>query len=214
METIELQQTLPEVFAGRDSIISDVWHRQVAFQRGKTYLVEAVSGTGKSSLCSFIYGYRKDYQGIICFDGENVKNFSVSRWVEIRKRSLSMLFQELRLFPELTAWENVQLKNSLAGYCKRKQIEDWFSRLGISDKWDQQIGKMSFGQQQRVAFVRALCQPFDFIFLDEPVSHLDDGNGKIMADILHEEAEKQGAGIIVTSIGKHIPLNYDRVLSL
>ena len=191
METIELQQTLPEVFAGRDSIISDVWHRQVAFQRGKTYLVEAVSGTGKSSLCSFIYGYRKDYQGIICFDGENVKNFSVSRWVEIRKRSLSMLFQELRLFPELTAWENVQLKNSLTGYCKRKQIEDWFSRLGISDKWDQQIGKMSFGQQQRVAFVRALCQPFDFIFLDEPVSHLDDGNGKIMADILHEEAEKQ-----------------------
>lgn len=214
METIELQQTLPEVFAGRDSIISDVWHRQVAFQRGKTYLVEAVSGTGKSSLCSFIYGYRKDYQGIICFDGENVKNFSVSRWVEIRKRSLSMLFQELRLFPELTAWENVQLKNSLTGYCKRKQIEDWFSRLGISDKWDQQIGKMSLGQQQRVAFVRALCQPFDFIFLDEPVSHLDDGNGKIMADILHEEAEKQGAGIIVTSIGKHIPLNYDRVLSL
>lgn len=214
METIELQQTLPEVFAGRDSIISDVWHRQVAFQRGKTYLVEAVSGTGKSSLCSFIYGYRKDYQGIICFDGENVKNFSVSRWVEIRKRSLSMLFQELRLFPELTAWENVQLKNSLTGYCKRKQIEDWFSRLGISDKWDQQIGKMSFGQQQRVAFVRALCQPFDFIFLDEPVSHLDDGNGKIMADILHEEVEKQGAGIIVTSIGKHIPLNYDRVLSL
>ena len=214
METIELQQTLPEVFAGRDSIISDVWHRQVAFQRGKTYLVEAVSGTGKSSLCSFIYGYRKDYQGIICFDGENVKKFSVSRWVEIRKRSLSMLFQELRLFPELTAWENVQLKNSLTGYCKRKQIEDWFSRLGISDKWDQQIGKMSFGQQQRVAFVRALCQPFDFIFLDEPVSHLDDGNGKIMADILHEEAEKQGAGIIVTSIGKHIPLNYDRVLSL
>lgn len=214
METIELQQTLPEVFAGRDSIISDVWHRQVAFQRGKTYLVEAVSGTGKSSLCSFIYGYRKDYQGIICFDGENVKNFSVSRWVEIRKRSLSMLFQELRLFPELTAWENVQLKNSLTGYCKRKQIEDCFSRLGISDKWDQQIGKMSFGQQQRVAFVRALCQPFDFIFLDEPVSHLDDGNGKIMADILHEEAEKQGAGIIVTSIGKHIPLNYDRVLSL
>lgn len=214
METIELQQTLPEGFAGRDSIISDVWHRQIAFQRGKAYLVEAVSGTGKSSLCSFIYGYRKDYQGIICFDGENVKNFPVSRWVEIRKRSLSLLFQELRLFPELTAWENVQLKNSLTGHCKRKQIEDWFSRLGILDKWNQQIGKMSFGQQQRVAFVRALCQPFDFIFLDEPVSHLDDGNGRIMADILHEEAEKQGAGIIVTSIGKHIPLNYDRVLSL
>ena len=47
MDTIELQQTLPEVFAGRDGIVSDVWHRQVAFQKGKMYLIEAASGTGK-----------------------------------------------------------------------------------------------------------------------------------------------------------------------
>ena len=72
MNTIELQQTLPEVFAGRDGINSDVWHRQVNFQRGKSYLIEATSGTGKSSLCSYIYGYRNDYQGIICFDGNNI----------------------------------------------------------------------------------------------------------------------------------------------
>ena len=70
------------------------------------------------------------------------------------------------------------------------------------------------GQQQRVAFVRGLCQPADFFFLDEPVSHLDDGNGQIMARILKEEAARQGAGVIVTSIGKHLPLEYDRVLSL
>ena len=77
MDTIELQQTLPEVFAGRDGIVSDVWHRQVAFQKGKMYLIEAASGTGKSSLCSFIYGYRTDYQGIITFDGENVRKLTV-----------------------------------------------------------------------------------------------------------------------------------------
>ena len=46
METIELQQTLPEVFAGRDRVISDVWHREIAFQKGKIYLLEAASGTG------------------------------------------------------------------------------------------------------------------------------------------------------------------------
>ena len=96
MNTIELQQTLPEVFAGRDGINSDVWHRQVNFQRGKSYLIEATSGTGKSSLCSYIYGYRNDYQGIICFDGNNIRNFSVEQWVDLRKTSLSMLFQELQ----------------------------------------------------------------------------------------------------------------------
>ena len=134
MHVIELQQVLPEVFAGNDRITSDVWHRQLAFQKGQKYLVEAASGTGKSSLCSFIYGYRKDYQGILSFDGENIRNISVSRWVEIRKRSLSMLFQELRLFEELTAWENVQLKNSLTGYKKRSEIRQWFEELGIADK--------------------------------------------------------------------------------
>ena len=214
METIEMQHTLPEVFAGKDAVISDVWHRQIAFQKGKIYLLEAASGTGKSSLCSFIYGYRKDYQGIIAFDGQNIRNLSVREWVNIRKRSLGMLFQELRLFSELTALENVRLKNSLTGYCSRKQIDEWFSRLGIDGKKDEKIGRMSFGQQQRVAFVRALCQPFDFLFLDEPVSHLDDGNGRVMADILREEVSKRGAGAVVTSIGKHLPLEYDRVLKL
>lgn len=214
MNTIELQQTLPAVFADRDHIVSDVWHKQVVFQKEKICLIEAASGTGKSSLCSFIYGYRKDYQGIIAFDGENIRKYTVNSWVRIRKESLSMLFQELRLFPELTAGENVMLKNALTKYAKRTQIEDWFEQLGIADKWNQKIGHMSYGQQQRVAFIRALCQPFDFIFLDEPISHLDDGNSRVMAMILAEEVHERGAGAIITSIGKHPDLKYDRVMKL
>ena len=117
----------PAVFAGRDSIISDVWHQSLTLKRGEAYLVEAASGTGKSSLCSYVYGYRNDYQGIICFDGKNIRTLSVRDWVEIRKCSISMLFQELRLFTELTAWENVQLKNSLTGFKSKKE-----SRLGLN----------------------------------------------------------------------------------
>ncbi len=214
VKTIELQQTLPEVFAGCDSVVSDVWHKHVAFSKGQTCLIEAASGTGKSSLCSFVYGYRKDYQGIISFDGENIRSLSAGQWVEIRKRSLSILFQELRLFEELTAWENVQIKNNLTGFCDKKRIIRWFEELGIADKREEKVGRMSFGQQQRVAFVRALCQPFDFILLDEPVSHLDDGNAVIMSRILAEETGRQGAGVIVTSIGKHLLMDYDRVMRL
>ena len=214
MNIITLQQTLPQVFADRDTIVSDVWHQSLELKKGEKVLIEAASGTGKSSFCSYIYGYRDDYQGIICFDGKNIKSLSVSEWMEIRKTSLSMLFQELRLFTELTAWENVQIKNSLTGFKQKKEIKQWFEALGIVDKWNTPLGKLSFGQQQRVALVRALCQPFDFIFLDEPVSHLDDENGQIMAAILTEEAEKQGAGIVVTSIGKHLELDYHKTLKL
>ena len=82
--------------------------------------------------------------------------------------------------------------------------------LGIADKVDAKIGRMSFGQQQRVAMMRALCQPFDFILADEPISHLDDNNSRIMMT----EAKEQGAGVIVTSIGKHMDLNYEHIFRL
>ena len=214
MNRIELHAVLPEVFSGRDGIISDVWHREVTFEKGKKYLVEAASGTGKSSLCSFVYGYRNDYQGLICFNGENIKKYSVERWVELRRNHLSMLFQELRLFGELTAYENIRLKNSLTGYCKPKQVEEWLERLGVADKRNVRVDRLSYGQQQRVAFVRALCQPFDFLFLDEPISHLDDENGRVMGQIIEEEIIRRGASVIATSIGKHIVLDYDATLDL
>ena len=214
MDKIELKNTLPMVFALRDDIESDVWHKEVAFERGHVYLVEADSGTGKSSLCSYLVGYRDDYQGIICFDGQNIRNNRVKDWVEIRKRSLGYLFQELRLFPELTAYENVAIKNNLTGFKKRKQIEEWFGALGIGDKMHEKVGRMSFGQQQRVAMMRALAQPFDFLLADEPVSHLDDENGRVMGEIMMDEVRRQGAGIIVTSIGKRMMLDYEKIFRL
>ena len=97
---------------------------------------------------------------------------------------------------------------------KKKDIKDMFCELGIGDKMDVPVGKMSFGQQQRVALIRTLCQPFDFLFLDEPISHLDDVNARNMARILTEEAMKQGAGVIATSIGKPLELDYTKKLLL
>ena len=214
MNLITLQNTLPQVFADKNFIDSDVWHKDVEFEKGHFYLIEAASGTGKSSLCSYLYGYRDDYQGIICFDDANIRQLGIDQWVDIRKKSLSILFQDLRLFAELTAMENVLLKNSLTGFKKKKDIKDLFNELGIGDKMNVVVGKLSFGQQQRVALIRALCQPADFILLDEPVSHLDEVNARNMARILTEEASRQGAGIIVTSIGKHLELDYTKTMQL
>lgn len=97
---------------------------------------------------------------------------------------------------------------------KEKEILSFFEQLGIADKINVKAGKLSFGQQQRVAFIRALCQPFDFIFLDEPISHLDDDNSRIMGELIIAEAKAQGAGVIATSIGKHIELPYNHILQL
>lgn len=215
MKQIVLKQVIPHVFSeSGDTLDSEVWKTNMTLEKGKSYLVEAASGTGKSSFCSYLYGYRNDYSGEICFDDRDIKQLSVSEWVELRRHSLSLLFQELRLFSELTAWENIMIKNNLTGYKSDGEIKNYFEALGIAEKENSIVGKMSFGQQQRVAFIRALCQPFDFIFLDEPISHLDEKNGHILASILLEEARKQEAGIVVTSIGKHLDISYDKILKL
>lgn len=209
-----MENVLPAVFAGRENIVSDVWRKKLSFSKGKSYLIEAVSGTGKSSLCSFIYGYRKDYEGIISFDSTDIRNLSGDDWTGVRQQTIGMMFQELRLFPELTAAENVTLKNNLTHFRAEKQIIEWFSMLGIEDKWNEPVGQMSFGQQQRVAFIRMLCQPSDFLFMDEPVSHLDDANSKIMGDILSAEMRERGVGVIVTSIGRRLNMDYDVEIKL
>ena len=214
MECIALKQMIPDIFALNGVPGSDIWERDILFRKGKCYLVEAASGTGKTSLCSYIYGYRNDYRGKLLFDERDSRTLSVNEWSLLRKQSVSLLFQDLRLFPELTAGENVQLKNNLTCRKSEKELKSLFEKMGIAGKWDILVGRLSFGQQQRVAFIRALCQPFDFIFLDEPVSHLDDSNSKIMSELLFEEAGNSGAGIVVTSVGRHLELNYDNILRL
>lgn len=214
MNTILYKNVLPHVFSHRTDLQSDVWRQDLIFEKGHLYLVEAASGKGKSTFCSYAIGYRHDYSGHILFDQKDINTFKVSDWVDIRRCHISHLFQELRLFPELTALENVRIKNDLTKFKDGKQIKKWFDMLGIGDKLDAKIGRMSFGQQQRVAMVRALVQPFDFIIVDEPISHLDDRNSQIMGDIMMEEAKAQGAGVIVTSIGKHMNLDYEKTLML
>ena len=214
MKKIELHNVVPNIFASREDISSDIWRADFSFERGKTYLVEAASGTGKSSLCSYLFGQRGDYQGDILFDGKDIRQYSSNDWSRIRQESLGILFQDLKLFDELTAMENVELKNRLTGTQSRETILAWFEEFGIADKVDARIGRMSYGQQQRVALIRALCQPLDFLLLDEPISHLDNRNSDIMRDIILREAARQGAAVIATSIGKHMDINYDKVVRL
>lgn len=214
IESIKLEGLLPRVFVNESIPESDVWKNNFTFKRGGVYQIEAASGGGKSSLCSFIYGARTDYEGKISFNGNNISGFTISDWQELRRRHLAYLPQDLSLFPELTALENIRLKNNLTGFADEKKIGEWMHRIGIDFRRDYPVGKMSVGQQQRVAIIRAICQPFDFILLDEPVSHLDGGNNRIAAELIMEAASAQGAGIISTSVGNPLKLSDPRDLSL
>ena len=214
IEEIRLSAALPKVFVGEPARDSDVWQTELVLRRGEYYIISAESGTGKSSFCAYVYGSRRDYVGTITFDGKNVADFGISDWQRIRRENLAYLPQELALFPELTAWENIKLKNDLTRHVGEDRIREWMRLLGIDARADFPVGKMSVGQQQRVGVIRALCQPFDFLLLDEPVSHLDEGNNRIAANLVMEEARSQGAAVIATSVGNHMLLDTEKFLNL
>ncbi len=213
MKHITVKGVIPRVFSG-ESLTSQVWHQEIDFAVPEFCLIEAESGKGKSSLCSFLYGNRHDYEGKILFDGEDVSTYSIERWCKIRTHHLSLLPQELRIFPELTALENIQIKNRLTHYKSESEIIKMLSRLELDSKVHTPAGLLSRGQQQRVAIVRALCQPIDFLLLDEPVSHLDVRNNKMVASLIVDELAEQQASVIATSVGAVIELPYNRVFKL
>lgn len=218
IKDIKLDKVIPDFFGSTFSKDepTDVWGKELTFTRGVTYLIEAASGRGKSSLCSFIYGLRSDYAGSIEFIDNEGKALSTTQkdLCGMRRTMLAMMFQEHRIFPELTAVENVLMKNQLTDYFTEKEVRERLTMLGLEQRLDTPCGKLSLGQQQRVAFVRLLAQPADFVILDEPVSHLDAGNARIMGTMLRQRQLADGMGVIVTSIGQRLPYEYDKILKL
>ena len=190
---------------------SDIYLREeVFFAPAKRYLIRAQSGRGKTSLLSFIYGDRDTYEGTITYDGvARPKDF-----FSYRSNKLSYLFQDLRLFPSLTAKENIQLKNRLTGYFSSEQVSQLLERVGLAHKVDTPLAALSLGQRQRVAFLRALAQPFEVLLLDEPFSHLDEVNTHLLCELLQEECSQRGATLLMTSLEVNDLLNYDQVLQL
>lgn len=213
INTLRVSHVLPRVFADAPLVgrRSEVWEQDLVFRRGESYLIEAESGRGKTSLCAYIAALRTDFIGQILLDERPIGSFNGA---ELRRTTIGVMFQDLRLFPELTAFENVALKNQLTGHFAEADIRERLATLGLSDRIDTPCCRLSVGQQQRVAFVRMLCQPADFMLLDEPVSHLDDHNASIMADMLRNEQQRHGFGVLATSIGRHLPYCYTQTLQL
>lgn len=209
-----LQNVLPNYFPEKNDNLSQIWKQTISFKKGEYVHISAPSGSGKTSLIHFIYGLRKDYSGQIFLDGKEVKTLTAEEFAAIRQNKLSIVFQDLRLFDELSVKENIDIKRRLSPYHSEDKIEEMVNRLGIGAKLHQQAGKCSYGEQQRVAIIRALMQPFEFLLMDEPFSHLDDGNEKLALQLIEEECVKRHAVIVFADLKSTQVFHSERLMKL
>ena len=176
--------------------------------------IVAPSGSGKTSFTHFVYGTRSDYSGSISYNDDDIRQFSFENFAGYRKDNISIVFQDLRLFPEQTVFENIDIKRQLNPFHSHEKINELAERLGIGNKLSSLAKTCSYGEQQRVAIIRALMQPFDFLVLDEPFSHLDNVNRLTAMELMTEEANKRGAAIILADLERVDFFAYTKIFHL
>jgi ABC-type lipoprotein export system ATPase subunit len=197
------EKMIPLPMLEQDTKGSEVWEvPSLLMEQGKSYVVEAASGRGKTSLLSVMYGIRRDYQGEVYLDDDNISSFGWKTWSVLRKNRLSVIFQGLELFDDLTSLENIMLKNNISSYRTRDRIVELARDLGMEPFLNRKAGILSFGQQQRVAIIRALVQPFDFLLADECFSHMDTENTLKAYELIQKECRERNAGLVLTSLNK------------
>lgn len=197
---LQIRDLLPVYFEDSRKDNSEIWGKDLVFAKGEFIKIVAPSGSGKTSLMSFLYGMRKDYNGNILYNDRKSKDLDAEQLAGYRKSHLSVVFQDLRLFPEQTVWENLEIKRQLDPYHASEKINYMADRLGIGNKLKSKTKICSYGEQQRIAIIRSLLQPFDFLLLDEPFSHLDNQNSEKAMELMLEEAKERKAAILFADL--------------
>ena len=208
----QLDQVIPHPLEEADVTASQVWRNHVELEAGKFIRLQAASGRGKTTFLHILYGRRKDFSGKALIDGNDIARIDGNKWAAMRQKNLSIVFQELALFSDLTGWENVWLKALLTKHYDKDVIYSMAERLNAKHLLEKKCGIMSFGERQRIAILRSLVQPFDWLFLDEPFSNLDGENSRLASGLIVEECKKRSAGLLVAALGADGFFVYDETL--
>ena len=209
---IELNNLVPDPLPEKIVEASGIWGGELRIETRSKVLVSAQSGMGKSTLLHILYGLRQDYTGTAKVDGTCLRQFSTQEWERVRRERISLQFQDLRLFPNLSARENLLLlpqSNPAA-----PSLEEMAERLEMTPFLNQSLSTLSQGQRQRMALVRTLRKPIRFLMLDEPFSHLDETNQMSACSLIEEIVDRNQAGLLVSSLGSTPHLPFDQIIEL
>jgi putative ABC transport system ATP-binding protein len=132
----------------------------------------------------------------------------------LRQGPVSIIFQDLRLFPSLTTWENLEIKRTLTDAVATDEVRSMMESLGIADRADRPAATLSYGEQQRVAIIRALLQPFNWLLMDEPFSHLDSENRARAARLIQSAIERNNASFLLLDLDDNNLFPYSQKLRL
>lgn len=192
---------------------SEIWGQSITWTNNKNYKIQAGSGKGKTTLVKLLYGLLTPSSGNVYLYNQSYQSLTPDAWSKIRQQQLSIVFQDLKLLQQETALQNLLVKAALH-QISVSAIEELAAAFDVSPVLHRSVATLSYGEQQRIAIIRALLQPFSFLILDEPFSHLDQHNIARIIPIIQERVAAQKASIIMLDLDADTYFDYDQQLSL
>ena len=177
----------------------------LSIKKGEFVFVIGASGSGKSTLIKMLYREEKPEKGSIMIGGINVAKLK-NRKVYILRRKLGVVFQDFKLLPKLTVFENVAFALELFGYDKQsiqRRVIEVLDLVGLKNKIRQYPDQLSGGEQQRVVIARAIANNAKLLICDEPTGNLDPDTSMEIMHVL-ENINRLGTTIIMATHDREI----------
>ena len=174
--------------------------------KGEFVFVIGTTASGKSTLLKLLYREEKPNKGNIYVGGVNVSKLRNSKVYKLR-RKIGIVFQDFKLLPKLTVYENVAYPLESYGMKSsdiRKSVLKALERVGLKEKYRSFPHELSGGEQQRVCIARAIVNEPKLIICDEPTGNLDPDTSKEIMDVINAINKEMGATIVMATHDKEI----------
>ena len=213
LETRELRKT----FGEGEAMVEALRGVNLGVRQGQMLAIMGRSGSGKSTLLTLLGGVDVPSSGQVLLEGIDLATLTDDERTLIRRHRIGFVFQQFNLLPILTAEENVALPLELDGVPEseaHRRAGEMLELVGMGTRRKHIPGKLSGGEQQRVAVARALVIQPAILLADEPTGNLDTTNGKRVTRMLRNLVEEQGQTIVMVTHDPLVADQADRIIHL
>lgn len=214
MSIIEIKK-LCKSYGNNEQKLEVLKYVDLTVNHGEFVAILGPSGSGKSTLLNLIGGLDDYDSGEIFIDGHNYKGLNEKERAEYRRKKIGFVFQAFNLIPTLNVTENILLplvfdnKKMDTEYC-----DELLKLLDVYEKKSNMPNKLSGGEQQRVAIVRALINKPDIILADEPTGNLDTKSGQKVMELFVNCVKKYGNTLLMITHNEEIAMMADRIIKV
>jgi lipoprotein-releasing system ATP-binding protein len=202
---------------GKPNAVAVLQGVDLTLMPGEVVALVAPSGAGKSTLLHIAGLLDSPDLGQVTIDGVDMTRLNDKRRTEVRRGTVGFVYQFHHLLPEFSALENItlpQLANGVAGAVAQARARDLLASVGLSARTDHRPAALSGGEQQRVAFCRALANSPRLLLADEPTGNLDPATSAVVFDALLALVRETGLSALIATHNMDLAARMDRRVRL